>query len=177
MRDHVSEAVLGLGSNMGDKVANIDKAVAMLCSTGDIRLKARSRYHRTAPWGVTDQDWFVNACIQVITRLSPRELLERCQEVESLLGRVRRRHWGPRTIDVDILDYDGISLNEPDLILPHPRIAERAFVLVPLAEIAPRLMIKGAAVSTLLAITNTAGVEVFDDHFEPRNTEPAVRDR
>ena len=70
MRDHVSEAVLGLGSNMGDKVANIDKAVAMLCSTGDIRLKARSRYHRTAPWGVTDQDWFVNACIQVITRLS-----------------------------------------------------------------------------------------------------------
>ena len=86
MRDHVSEAVLGLGSNMGDKVANIDKAVAMLCSTGDIRLKARSRYHRTAPWGVTDQDWFVNACIQVITRLAPRELLERCQEVESCLA-------------------------------------------------------------------------------------------
>lgn len=164
----VSEAVLGLGSNMGDKSANIDRAVAILCSAGDIRLKARSRNYRTAPWGVTDQDWFVNACVRVQTRLTPHQLLARCQDVESLLGRVRRLRWGPRTIDVDILDFDGISMNEPDLVLPHPRIADRAFVLVPLAEIAPSLKIRGTPVATLLAAADTSDVEAFDEQIAAR---------
>lgn len=144
------DVVLGLGSNLGDKPANIAEAIRLLSEDGALRLVARSRDWKTPPWGVTDQDWFVNACVGMATRLPPRAVLARCQDVESRMGRVRTRRWGPRLIDVDILLFGDAMLDEPDLEIPHPRIAERAFVLGPLADIAPGLLIAGVPVAERL---------------------------
>ena len=116
----------------------LDRAVALLCDGKEVRLTARSSDYRTPPWGVTDQPPFVNLCIAVETSLTPQALLARAQAVERALGRDRAREqrWGPRSVDIDIIAYDDLTLAEDDLILPHPRLFERAFVLVPLAEIA-----------------------------------------
>lgn len=152
------EAILGLGSNMGDKAVNIGQAIALLTAPGDVVVAARSRNWRTPPWGVTDQDWFLNACVRVLTTLPPRALLGRCQEVETAMGRVRTLRWGPRIIDVDILTFGRLRLAEPDLVVPHPRIAERAFVLGPLAEIAPDLDIDGRTAAERWAAIDRQGV-------------------
>jgi 2-amino-4-hydroxy-6-hydroxymethyldihydropteridine diphosphokinase len=153
------DAILGLGSNIGDKAANIAAAIAALDADPDIRVVARSRLFRTPPWGVTDQDSFANACVGVATSLAPRELLRRCQRIENDMGRVRERRWGPRVIDVDILVHGERTIDTPDLVVPHPRIAERAFVLAPLADIAPALSIAGKTVSQWLAGADRTGVE------------------
>lgn len=145
------DATIGLGSNIGDKAANIDAAIALLTADGDIRLTKASRKYRSAPWGVLDQDWFVNACILIETRLSARALLARCQRVENEMGRVRRQKWGPRLIDVDIVTYRDDVISESDLIVPHRLIAERAFVLRPLQDIAPQTRINGKALDVLIA--------------------------
>lgn len=145
------DALIGLGSNVGDKAANIARAIALLTDEGDIGLLGASRLYRSAPWGKHDQDWFVNACIAVATALGPRTLLARCQAVEATMKRVRGERWGPRVIDVDVLAYRGVTLADPDLTLPHPHIAERAFVLVPLMEIAPDLKIAGHGLAHWLA--------------------------
>ncbi len=161
------DAILGLGSNMGDKRANIAAAIALLTAEHDIRRVVRSRDYRSAPWGVTNQDWFVNACVAVATRLDPQALLARCQRVEQDMGRVRRRHWGERIIDVDILLYRGQVIAEPNLVVPHPRIAERGFVLVPLAEIAPEARVAGHTVAELLARIDTSDVVPIDAAASP----------
>ena len=158
----VFDAAIGLGSNIGDKAANIDRATALLTAAGDVRLVKASRKYRSAPWGVTDQDWFVNAAISVTTKLSARDLLHRCQAVENEMGRVRRQKWGPRLIDVDILTYRDERIREPDLIVPHPLIAERAFVLIPLNEIAPQTRIEGRDLKTLIAALGNAGTVAFE---------------
>ncbi len=157
-----ADAILGLGSNMGDKRANLNLAIALLEAGGHITLVARSRDWRTPPWGVTDQDWFVNACIAVSTALEPRALLERCQNVENEMARVRTRHWGPRIIDVDILFYGDTRISETDLVIPHPRITERAFVLGPLSDIAPNMDIGGETVADRLAAIDRTGVDPID---------------
>lgn len=157
------DALIGLGSNMGDKAENVRRAVALLAEGGDVRVVARSRLYRTAPWGVADQDWFVNGCIAVATELSPMALLKRCLGVEDTMKRVREQRWGPRIIDVDVLDYKGLVLDDPDLTLPHPRIRERAFVLVPLAEIAPNLEIGGHRLAHWLARVDAEEVTPIDD--------------
>lgn len=144
------DALIGLGSNIGDKAANIAQAIELLTGEGDIRLVTASRVYRTAPWGVTDQDWFANACIAVATDLAPRALLARCLGVEQTMKRVRKERWGPRIIDVDVLVYRDCVLNEPDLVVPHPRITQRGFVLVPLHEIAPGLVIDGRTIEAWL---------------------------
>ncbi|WP_295558430.1 2-amino-4-hydroxy-6-hydroxymethyldihydropteridine diphosphokinase [uncultured Hyphomicrobium sp.] len=156
------DALIGLGSNIGDKAANIARAVALLTEGGDVRLVQTSRVYRTAPWGVLDQDWFANACIAVTTDLTPHELLARCLGVEQEMKRVRRERWGPRIIDVDVLAYRGVILNEPGLTLPHPRIVERAFVLVPLMEIAPDLEVAGHGLAHWLARVDAADVVPFE---------------
>jgi len=145
----MSRAYLALGGNVGDSRAILDRAVAMLCDGTDVRLLARSSDYRTAPWGVTDQAPFINLCIAVETSLAPHPLLARAHEVERALGRDRTREqrWGPRTADIDIITYDGVSLNDKDLIVPHPRLFERAFVLIPLAEIAPDLIVAGTRIA------------------------------
>jgi 2-amino-4-hydroxy-6-hydroxymethyldihydropteridine diphosphokinase len=150
--------IIALGSNLGDKPANIDTAISLLTEEGDVKLRARSRNYATEPWGKTDQDWFVNACIAVKTGLSARELLARCQEVERRMGRVPTEKWGPRIIDLDLLIYGEETIRDPDLVLPHPYIAERAFVLAPLMDIAPDAVIAGRSVRELYAAVDTAGV-------------------
>jgi 2-amino-4-hydroxy-6-hydroxymethyldihydropteridine diphosphokinase len=156
------DATLRLGSNIGDRVRNIEDAIARVTADGAVTVVARSRFYRTAPWGVTDQDWFVNACVAVRTDVSPHDLLRRCQAVENGMARVRTRRWGPRNIDVDILTYRDVKLDEPDLIVPHPRIAERAFVLVPLKDIAPGLKIDGASLDEMLSKLDASDVQLLD---------------
>jgi 2-amino-4-hydroxy-6-hydroxymethyldihydropteridine diphosphokinase len=157
----LAETFIALGGNVGDVRATFDSAIAMLCDGPDVRLLARSSDYRTPPWGVTEQPPFTNAVIAVSTTLSPHALLARAQACERAFGRDRthERHWGPRPIDLDILAYDDLVLNGPALTLPHPHLFERAFVLVPLAEIAPDRVIAGVSVREALARVDTSGIE------------------
>ena len=155
-------ATLGLGSNLGDRVRNIDQAITLLTENGAVSVVSRSRRYRTAPWGVTDQDWFVNACVSIKSTLSPRQVLRHCQSVEDAMGRVRTMRWGPRNIDVDILTFGDLKIYEPDLVIPHPLIAERAFVLIPLKDVAPDLKINGASLDAMLSKLNAGDVRPLD---------------
>ncbi|HEX8418083.1 MAG TPA: 2-amino-4-hydroxy-6-hydroxymethyldihydropteridine diphosphokinase [Methylobacterium sp.] len=155
----MSAAYLGLGSNVGDKAAMIAQAIARLAATPGIAVTARSGDYRTPPWGDTDQDWFLNAAIAVETTLSPHDLLEAGLAIETALGRVRERRWGPRVIDIDVLSYAGAEVCDARLVLPHRFVRERAFVLVPLAEIAPDLRIGPETVSEALAGLDASGIE------------------
>ncbi|MGE0053039.1 MAG: 2-amino-4-hydroxy-6-hydroxymethyldihydropteridine diphosphokinase [Hyphomicrobium sp.] len=156
-------ATIGLGSNVGDKRANIARAVQLLTAQGDVVLVARSRDYRSAPWGVLEQDWFVNAVICVATGLGPHDLLARCQAVENDMGRVRQKKWGPRLIDVDVLTYGDQEISCPDLTVPHPLIAQRGFVLVPLREVAPGLTIGGKGLDAMIADIDTSDVTPIEN--------------
>lgn len=156
------DAILGLGSNVGDKVANIERALDLLAAKSDIRLVKRSKLYRSAPWGVLDQDWFVNACATIATSLGPRALLDRCQSIEGEMRRVRDKRWGPRIIDVDILAYRDETVRDPDLELPHPRIAERAFVLAPLRDVAPDFKLRGQDIDELLSAVDARDVVALE---------------
>jgi 2-amino-4-hydroxy-6-hydroxymethyldihydropteridine diphosphokinase len=157
----VAEALLALGGNVGDVRTTLDRAETMLCAPGDVQVRARSSDYRTPPWGVTDQPPFVNRCLTVETTLPPLALLDRAQAVERSLGRDRasERRWGPRTVDIDIIAYDDIVLDHPRLILPHPRLFDRAFVLVPLTEIASDRIIAGLHITDALAKLDRSGIE------------------
>ena len=136
-------AYLGLGTNLGDRKANLRTAAKLLDSNESVDIVALSSLYSTQPVGVEDQPDFINAVIAIKTTLSPAELLKLCNDVELQLGRVRTIRWGPRVIDIDILLYNDVVVNDNDLIIPHPRMMERAFVLIPLAEIAPDVMLPG----------------------------------
>jgi len=157
----MTPAWLALGGNVGDSRAILDRAVALLCDGEAVRLTARSADYRTPPWGVEDQAPFVNLCIAVDTTLPPQALLARAQSVERTLGRNRanEQRWGPRTADIDIIAYDDLSLSDGALTLPHPRLFERAFVLVPLSEIAPDLAVGGIRIKDAAAKLDAAGIE------------------
>jgi 2-amino-4-hydroxy-6-hydroxymethyldihydropteridine diphosphokinase len=157
----VAEALLALGGNVGDVRATLDRAVAQLCEGVEVRLLSRSSDYRTPPWGMTDQPPFVNLCIAVATTLSPQMLFARAQDIERELGRDRahERRWGPRPVDIDLLAYDDLVLATPELTLPHPRLFERGFVLVPLNEIAPDRLIAGIRVRDALAKVDQTGIE------------------
>ena len=157
----MAEALLGFGGNVGEVRQTLDGAVAQFCDGHTVRLLARSSDYRTPPWGIADQPAFVNGCIAVETALPPEALLARALAVERAFGRDRRveTRWGPRTLDLDLLSYDDVMLQTPELVLPHPRLLERAFVLVPLAEIRPDLRIGGTRVEDALARLDTAGIE------------------
>jgi 2-amino-4-hydroxy-6-hydroxymethyldihydropteridine diphosphokinase len=157
----MAEALVALGGNLGDVRETLERAIAELCDGKEIRLLARSSDYRTPPWGVADQPPFVNLCIAVVTRLTPHALLDRAQAVERSFGRERAKEqrWGPRTLDIDILAFDDVVLDDPTLTLPHPRLFERAFALVPLAEIAPDRLIAGIVVRDALAKLDRTGIE------------------
>ena len=144
------EAYLGLGGNLGDRAATLRSAVSMLGETEGLRVTRVSSLYETPPWGPVPQGPYLNACVAVETELSPRDLLVVCLAVERAHGRERLERWGPRTLDIDVLVYGDAAVDEPDLHIPHPRMAERAFVLVPLAEIAPDLAIGGVPIGELL---------------------------
>lgn len=157
------DAIIALGSNIGEARSNMERALGLLCADGDVRVVKRSRDFKTPPWGITDQPWFANACASVRTRLDARALLERCLAVEREMGRVRAQKWGPRLIDLDVLVHRDGPIAEDDLVLPHPRITERAFVLAPLADVDPALVLDGKPVAAWLALVDRTGVEPFED--------------
>jgi len=128
---------LGLGSNLGDRLVNLQAAVDALAAEPALRITASSRVWETTPVGGPPQPDYLNAVIRVETDLSPDDLLAAARRVESRLGRVRAERWGARTMDVDILLFDEERIDEPDLIVPHPRLTERAFVVLPLLEVEP----------------------------------------
>lgn len=147
----MNKAYLGLGTNMGDKEAYLKEACKIISDNPNINIVKISKVYKTKAWGYTNQDDFLNICIEVDTNLSPEELLEVCHEVENKLNRVRVIRWGPRTIDVDILFFNNIISTDENLILPHPRIKERAFVLIPLMDLNKELAIDNKAISYYLS--------------------------
>jgi 2-amino-4-hydroxy-6-hydroxymethyldihydropteridine diphosphokinase len=151
-------AYLGIGSNIGDMAAMLDRAVTGLAAVPGIAIVARSADYRTPPWGKTDQPWFLNGAVAIDTDLDPHGLLDACLSVEHDLGRVREERWGPRVIDIDVLAYEGAAVEDARLVLPHRYVRERAFVLVPLAEIAPDLVIGGERVVDALAKLDRSGI-------------------
>ncbi len=152
--------VLALGGNVGDKVASLRRALHALAAEPGIELTAVSRFYRTAPWGKTDQDWFVNACALARTSLKPEALLDRVKALEVELGRAPAERWGPRVIDIDLIAYGDLALKTERLTLPHPELFNRAFVLAPLAEIAPDLVIAGVRVGDAAARLRAGAEEV-----------------
>jgi 2-amino-4-hydroxy-6-hydroxymethyldihydropteridine diphosphokinase len=146
-RPRVARAYVGLGSNLDDPLQQIERALHALAGLTQTQLLRASRRYRTAPWGFAEQPPFVNAVAELATHLPPRDLLDALLVLERAQGRHRDgARWGPRTLDLDLLLYGDLQMEAPGLVLPHPRIAERAFVLVPLADLDTDLEIPGAGV-------------------------------
>jgi 2-amino-4-hydroxy-6-hydroxymethyldihydropteridine diphosphokinase len=158
-------ALIALGGNVGDVRATFKKAIAHICGIAQATLLARSSDYATPPWGETQQERFINACIEIDTSLDPHALLFVLQKIEAKFGRdrAREKRWGPRTLDLDLIAYDDVSITRPELTLPHPRLFERAFVLVPLAEIAPERAIAGRSIQSALGALSTEGIERLPD--------------
>jgi 2-amino-4-hydroxy-6-hydroxymethyldihydropteridine diphosphokinase len=161
----MGNALIALGGNVGDVRETFPKAISNILGMAQATLLARSSDYRTPPWGEQAQAPFINACIEVETSLDPHALLFTLHKIEKRFGRDRAKEqrWGPRTLDLDLLAYDDAVINQPDLTLPHPRLFERAFVLVPLAEIAPDRIIAGQSVAAALAQLSTEGIERLPD--------------
>ena len=157
----MASALIALGGNVGDVRATFKSAIADICNTAQAVLLARSSDYATPPWGDEQQARFINACIEIETGLAPLPLLSALQRIEQAFGRdrSRERRWGPRTLDLDLIAYDDVSMDQPELTLPHPRAFERAFVLVPLSEIAPNRRIAGRSVREALAGLSPEGIE------------------
>lgn len=153
------EVGFGLGGNLGNPAAAIGRALDLLVARGHVRIDRASSLYRTAPWGPVPQPDFINACAVGATDLPPRALLREVKAVETALGRAGGERWGPRAIDVDILFYGCDVVEAPDLVIPHESLFKRAFVLVPLAEIAPDLTIAGRRVTDAAAALGAAGVK------------------
>lgn len=155
-------AYVGLGGNVGDVATTLEEALWAIDALPQTSIRAQSALYRSPAWGNTDQPDFINAVVELQTRLTPRVLLDQLLAIEERFGRVRSEgeKWGPREIDLDLLLFGEETLDEPGLHLPHPHLHERAFVLVPLAEIAPTLEITGRGrVDALLAVVDASGIE------------------
>lgn len=156
-------AYVALGSNLDDPRAQVERGFEALAALPHTALRARSRLYRTPPWGVIDQPDFVNAAARVETTLPPHELLDGLRAIEVRAGRVRGTPNGPRTLDMDLLLYGNQTLREAGLVIPHPRLHERAFVLLPLADVAPDLEVPGRGrVRDLLARVDSVGCVQID---------------
>jgi len=138
---------LGLGSNMGDRPGYICQAIYLLRQASGIELKSISSLYRSKPWGFTEQEDFANLCAIGQTAIEPKALLVKLKAIEVKIGRAPSQRWGPRQIDIDLLFYGNLHLQTPELELPHPEIFARAFVLVPLAEIAPALVLQNRSIA------------------------------
>lgn len=156
----MTDAYIALGSNLGDPRRQLLDAMDALARLPATQLLRRSRLYRTPPWGVLEQPPFINAAALLDTGLAPHDLLDALLAIERRAGRVRAERNGPRTLDLDLLHMEGVQLDDERLTLPHPRIAERAFVLLPLADLAPDLLLPGQGrVAELLAAADTQGCE------------------
>ncbi len=158
----MSTIYLALGTNLGNRPANLSAAIDALPPA--VTVLSRSPIYETPPWSVTDQPAFLNMALKAETHLAPLALLEHLKRLETRLGRTPAVRYGPRLIDMDILFYDDLVLDTPELTLPHPRLHERAFVLVPLADIAPDFVhpVLGKPVHELLAAVDTTGVKRYE---------------
>jgi 2-amino-4-hydroxy-6-hydroxymethyldihydropteridine diphosphokinase len=154
-----SRVFLSLGGNLGDPVQSMAAALHLLDEDAETRVVTVSSLYRTPPWGKTDQPDFLNIAAELSTALSPHVLLEFCLDIERRLKRVREERWGPRLIDIDILVFGTRAIHETELAVPHPRMLERAFVMVPLAEIAPDLVLADKTVTERLAGMDVSGIE------------------
>ena len=157
----MASALIALGGNVGEVRATFQKAIANICGMTQGALLARSSDYATPAWGDEQQARFVNACIEIETSLDPHALLFTLHKIEKKFGRDRISEtlWGPRTLDLDLIAYDDVSIDTPELTLPHPRLFERAFVLVPLTEIVPDRRIAGRDLKAALAGLSTDGFE------------------
>ena len=157
----MADVLIALGGNVGDVRATFKKAISSIRGMTQAVLVARSSDYATPPWGREGQAPFTNACIEIETGLDPHALLFTLHKIEKKFGRDRAHEtrWGPRTLDLDLLAYDDVRLDKPELTLPHPRLFERAFVLAPLAEIAPGRIIAGRRVSDALAQLSTEDIK------------------
>jgi 2-amino-4-hydroxy-6-hydroxymethyldihydropteridine diphosphokinase len=159
MEEHI--VYLALGSNLGDRHTNLKQAIAAL--TPQMEVKAKSQVYETPPWGVEDQPKFLNQVVKAKTYLEPEQLLKHLKRLEIALGRKESVPNGPRLIDIDILFYDDLVLNTPGLTIPHPRLHERGFVLLPLMDIAPDLVhpVSQQSVREMATVSNVEGIEKF----------------
>ena len=150
---------LGLGTNLGDRWANLRNAVIALAPF--VTVKSISPVYQSEPWGVADQPEFLNICLSATTSLAPVALLKALKNIEKSLGREKKIHWGPRLIDIDILLYDALTLESETLIIPHPYMAVRSFVMAPLADIAPQIIHPqtGKSIADMLAV-----IDISDSH-------------
>jgi 2-amino-4-hydroxy-6-hydroxymethyldihydropteridine diphosphokinase len=157
----MADVLIALGGNVGDVRATFRKAISNICGMTQGALLARSSDYATPPWGELDQARFINACIEIDTSLDPHALLFTLHKIEKKFGRDRAQEtrWGPRSLDLDLIAYDDVSIDKPELTLPHPRLFERAFVLVPLVEIVPDRLIAGRDIRAALAGLSTDGIE------------------
>jgi 2-amino-4-hydroxy-6-hydroxymethyldihydropteridine diphosphokinase len=163
----MAEVGFGIGSNIGDKVANVRAALARLFGGREVRFAAASAIYRTEPWGFADQDWFANACAVGDSALRPEEVLAFTQSVEQDLGRRPSFRWGPRLIDIDLLYYEGVEMATERLVLPHSALFARAFALKPLAEIRPDLVLGGRPVAAAAAALDGAPLERLAPPWSP----------
>jgi 2-amino-4-hydroxy-6-hydroxymethyldihydropteridine diphosphokinase len=161
----MASVIIALGGNVGDVRATFRKAIANICGMTQATLEARSPDYATPPWGDEQQADFINACVEIETSLDPHALLFTLHKIEQKFGRDRTKEtrWGPRTLDLDLIAYDDVRIDRPELTLPHPRLFERAFVLVPLADIAPDRLIAGHRVRDALAVLATEGIARLPD--------------
>lgn len=159
--------LLGLGSNIGDREQNILAAINKINAHTQITIEKQSSIYETEPYGLKEQASYLNAVVKISTNLLPEELLSVCQLIEKELGRTREVHWGPRTIDIDLLIYHDISLSLPNLTLPHPYLALRRFVLVPMLDITNEIILEGLNVRQLVEVCPDDGkVELYEkNHF------------
>ena len=160
-------AYIGIGANLGARGETMRAALRRMAELSSVHVEQVSHFYETPPWGKTDQPSFLNAAARISLHGAPHELLGELQRIEHELGRVRHEHWGARTIDLDILHIEGVTYADGGLTLPHPYLTERAFVLVPLAEIAPNLMVNGKSIAAWLAAVDTAGIVRAYEIFEP----------
>ncbi|MEG2984170.1 MAG: 2-amino-4-hydroxy-6-hydroxymethyldihydropteridine diphosphokinase [Peptostreptococcaceae bacterium] len=151
----MNKVYIGLGTNIGNRLNYLKEALEKIDSYEDIKINKKSKLYETKAWGYTEQADFLNMCIEIETCLTPMELLNKCQRVESDLNRERKIRWGPRTIDVDILFFNDIILQEENLEIPHPRIKERAFVLIPLIDLNDDLKINNISINEYLQSLTT----------------------
>ena len=156
-------AALGLGGNLGDPPAAMAEALRQIDRSGDCRVVRVSKLYSTPPWGKLDQADFYNCCALVETVLEPEALLQLCLSIERNMKRVRVERWGPRTIDIDVLTYGNREQKTQTLELPHPRMTERGFVIKPLADIAPEMVLNGRTVDAWLHEVVVTGIRVADD--------------
>ncbi len=162
----MSIAYLSVGSNMGDRGANLRFALKSLAERDGIQPLRGSAIYETSPWGPVAQENFLNACIELETSLSPDELLSVCQDIEHAAARSREIHWGPRTLDIDILLYDDITIETPRLTIPHPRMKERMFVLVPLMELEEAVPVLGSLSDLLEALPPQGLIARTDEKWQ-----------